>query len=345
MNQPLPAANTTANSRSASLDILKVISIIAVVFIHGNSMIKFNPTAFDISHQGIKMWADAFRFCVPVFIFLWAFFAEKSLIKKGSGSSFSRFFKLLIPFLFWSAVYFFLLGKHKGLNIVSIISKYWVGYGWSGQYYFIILFQLLLLFPLISKITRPLVNRPVVLYVISLVFFVAVSYSGWLNINIVGKISDRAFVYWLPYVVLGIAFAHNKDAIFKVPVWLAVISVVLMPLEVYLHPEDASPYLFPSVFVVAMLIANSAFSHNLTYNEINRGTGNVIQNIAQNTLGIFCINPLIIAFFPRLTKLGELSFAGCSIILPILSTIIVTAVSCLIIYILKRVKLAVLVAN
>lgn len=345
MSQPLPTANNTINNRSASLDILKVISIIAVVFIHGNSMIKFNPTGFDISHEGVKMWADAFRFCVPVFIFLWAYFAEKSLIKRGPGSSFSRIFKLLIPFVFWSAVYFFLLGKHKGLSIVSIINKYWVGYGWSGQYYFIILFQLLLLFPIISKLTRPLVNRPVILYVISLVFFVAVSYSGWLDVSIVGKISDRAFVYWLPYVVLGITFAHNKDAIFKVPVWLAVISVALIPLEVYLHPEDASPYLFPSVFLVAILIANSAFSHSLNYSEMSEGAGNVIQNIAQNTLGIFCINPLIIAFFPRLTKLGELSFAGCSIILPLLSTLIVTAVSCLIIYILKRIKLSVLVAN
>ena len=61
--------------RNLNADILKSISIFGVVFIHASSIFG----EFDI----MLFFRDMFRFAVPCFIILWAFFFEKSYDKKS----------------------------------------------------------------------------------------------------------------------------------------------------------------------------------------------------------------------------------------------------------------------
>jgi fucose 4-O-acetylase-like acetyltransferase len=335
------------NLRSANADILKAISILAVVFIHGSGMILFSLTNLDLSTSTTTLAAKGLRFCVPIFIFLWAYFMEKSTIKKGKQNAMTRFYKLLIPFVFWSTVYFVLTADFKTLTLTSTISKHWLGYGWSGQYYFIILFQLILLFPVFHIVSSKLQNYYIPVFVLSLLFLIIISYSGWFRISIVDKLNDRPFFYWIPYVILGIIYAQRN--IFKFPVRLSVgiISLAFIPLEIYfLHPKSEGIYLLPSVFICTLILLSSMES-KLSYEALPRWIAVSVQQLSGQTLGIFCLNPLVIlTLSPLLVSLNvNLQLTGLSIFMPILSTLLVTVICLIIIYLLKRVKLGILVAN
>ncbi|SEA99014.1 acyltransferase family protein [Pedobacter hartonius] len=335
------------SQRSASADILKTISILAVVFIHGSHLFPFSPSNLDFDPENLDFFKNAFRFCVPVFLFIWAYFMEKTTIKKGAGNSLARFYKLLIPFMFWSSVYFLLIANFKQLSLAAIISKHLTGYGWSGQYYFIILFQLLLLFSIIRRIALRFERFVPIIYILSILFYGFITYSHWFQIGIIGKLSYRPFFYWMPYVILGILYAHRNIFRFSLPVAVVVISPLLILIEIYyLHPPLENIYMLPGVFITSLVLLSSMQS-KLTYENIPPHVGKSIQALANYTLGIFCLNPLIIIILSSLVKRVGFSvqFPGASIVLPLISTVFICSACILLINLIKKIRLGILVAN
>lgn len=344
MNDSIPK---NLNSRDASADILKAVAIFAVVFIHGSSLIPVIPDNYHIRGIDKNFITNIFRMCVPVFIFLWAYFSEKSVLKKGKGTVLPRLYQLFIPFFFWSLVYFIYTADFKHLGIGSMISKHWVGYGWSGQYYFIILFQLILLFGIIRMISLRLKEYVPAIFLVSVLFYAVLSYSGWFNIGVIGKLSYRPFIYWIPYVVLGVLYAHKDIFKFSVPLWVSLLSVVLILAEIYfLNPSLKNIYMLPSVFIVTLLMVNS-MQLKLTYGSLGPVTGKIVQTLAKSTLGIFCLNPLVfLAGSSAFALLGfHIQVHGIEMLMSIVSTIFIIGVCLLIINILKSVRLGILVAN
>lgn len=340
MNQRL-----TPGDRLATPDILKVVSIFAVVFIHGFTLFPFSPSTVDFNHSQIGLAASMSRFCVPVFIFLWAYFMEKSILKRGTGIVMERFYKLLLPFVFWTLIYCLIKADVKQMSLPYIFVKYWTGYGWSGQYYFIILFQFIALFPLWRWISEKLMKLSSAVFILSFIFFIFIAYSGWSEIRIIVRISDRIFIYWWPYVILGIIHARKNIFNIKIPAMLKIAALVLIPLENYwLQPASISAYALPSIFIASMLLI-SLIESKLSYTSLPAGLGKTIGTLANYTLGIFCLNPLIILILNHYFSFSTSHFPGASILLPLLSTMIVFGVCTLAIIVLKRVKLGFLVST
>jgi len=335
------------SGRLASADLLKVVAIFSVVFIHGSAVIPVTHSSSHINRSDIVTATTGLRFCVPVFIFLWAYFMEKSILKRGNDHIKPRLYKLLVPFGFWSMVYFIITADIAHLTIGTVISKHWSGYGWSGQYYFIILFQLLLLFPYLRKII-PAASKVVPwIYLAGLTFYICVSYSGWFGISTVAKLSDRLFFYWLPYVILGVIYAHKSIFKFSLPLWIGIFSVALVPAELYfLEPQQISLYVLPSVFVCSMVLISS-MERGLSYSQLPFWLGTVIEYLANYTLGIFCLNPLIILGLHVIFGKVDLAvgFPGAPIMTSLLSTGLIICLCVLIISLLKKVKLGFLVSN
>lgn len=337
--------SSLSDNRLVSADILKVFSIIGVVFIHGSGLISFFPSGLNFSQQQIGLAANALRFCVPVFIFFWAYFMEKSILKRGPGIIPSRFYKLLIPFAFWSLIYCVIKADIRHTSPVTLIIKHWTGYGWSGQYYFVILFQLVVLFPLWRRISLWLTGLSPVVYILSILFFIFIAYSGWSQIRLVTRISDRIFIYWWPYVILGIIHAHRNIFRFSIPPFLKWASVILIPLEVYcFNPVTVSPYALASVFVSSMLLI-STMESKLTYQSLPLWLADMVRRTANYTLGIYCLNPLVILILNPYFNRVCLQFPGSSVIVPLFSTGLVFGICMLVITLLKRVKLGFLVST
>jgi fucose 4-O-acetylase-like acetyltransferase len=331
--------------RQAVPDLLKVAAIFAVVFIHGFTLFPFASTPIDFSHGQIDLYVNVFRFCVPVFIFLWAYFLEKSILKSGKGTLLKRLYKILIPFACWTLVYTIIKADIRQMSIPYIFVKFWTGYGWSGQYYFIILFQFITTFPLWRWISNKLSKFVPAVYLLSLLFFIFIAYSGFSDIKLVMRISDRIFIYWWPYVILGIMHARKNILTFTMPAWLKIISLCLIPLEIYwLKPNTVSPYALPAVFITTLLLL-SLLRDQFTYTDLPHAVARPVSILASFTLGIYCLNPLVILAINYYFSINTMQFPGASIALPLASTILVFGISVMLIFFLKKIKLGMLVST
>jgi fucose 4-O-acetylase-like acetyltransferase len=335
----------SSTQRQAVPDLLKVAAIFAVVFIHSYTLFPFTPSAIDFSPGQIDLYANVLRFCVPVFTFLWAYFLEKSILKSGKAILLKRLYKILLPFICWTLVYTIIKADVQQMSLPYIFVKYWTGYGWSGQYYFIILFQFIATFPLWRWISGKLVKYIPGVYLLSFLFFILIAYSGFSNFKLIMRISDRIFIYWWPYVILGIIHARKNIFTFAIPVWLKIISVCLIPLEIYwLQPSTVSPYALPAVFVSAVLLL-SLLRDQFSYTALPDAIARPLNNLANFTLGIFCLNPLVILVINHYFSIRAIQFIGASVILPLASTLIVFGICVLLILLLKKLKLGTLVST
>jgi len=338
--------NKTNIRRSVSADVLKAISIFAVVFIHVALSIP-NPPAY------IYWLILSLRFCVPIFIILWAYFLEKSIEKSTDKYAYfiSRFLRLLAPFIFWSMVYFFLSADLEKITIAKIFTKHWFGRGWAGQYYFIILFQLIPLFMAIRYLSTYIVNFYNIMLLFSIVFYIIISYSPLFTNNTVAKISDVLFIYWLPYVFIGVIYARpDKLSYLPVSLFTGLMALVLIPVEsVLFRPEitTGSPYLAPSVFVASVLFLKSILNKFVKIKISSKLLDNIISLLACNTLSIFCLNPLMIILIDMAFSFSkyQVSLGGWFIVLAIFSTVMIIGACLSVMLIFKKMRLGILVKN
>lgn len=275
-------------NRSISADLIKVVSIFGVVFIHGSGLFG--------SNSGFQLYtSNFFRFCVPCFIIIWAYLFEKSYQKKGYNERAkyisSKFIYLFTVFFIWSCLYFLNLVNWDTITLIKVVTTHFSGYGWAGQYFFIILFQLLLLFPLIRILQQyKLIYVPFIVLLILVYIFYGYFYNS--IPESVKKLGDRPFVFWLPYVFIGISMANQK--IKKISVLNAFV-LLLIPIESFILKYldcEHDAYITPAV-----LLASIVFTVAILQNDIiikSERINNIISFIGKNTMTIFVANPLII---------------------------------------------------
>lgn len=330
--------------RSKSADALKTIAIFGVVFIHSSSLF------YEEGDKIASIITSSFRFCVPVFIILFAYFFERSIIKQKNKIEYSddRLKKLVIPYVFWSFLYCLILFNFQSGSFKSFVTSSWLGYGWSGQYYFIILFQLIPLHRYIRNLADIKKNKLILIF---FVFYFISCYIVWDSI-FVSKIGDRLFVYWIPYILFGILAAKNNYfERYKLDWKIGVISLFIVPVESVILEQfkiPHSPYVTPAVLISSLLFTHSIMSLKLTYRERPSIVEKIISIISKRTLGIFCINPLIIylvsnemAFF----NYQNYNFFVNHIALPFSSAMLILTLAVSLIYVIDRVGLKPLVKS
>lgn len=275
-------------NRIISIDFLKFISIFGVVFIHSRNG--------NIIPEVIS---ELFRVAVPLFIIFFAYFLEKSLSNVSTKKEYynilkQKFFLLFLPYAFFTVLYFFILNDLSTIKPRELITGYWSGYGWAGQYFFIILFQLILIFPLLQKIVN---IKLVYITVVSLFLYITMSYAFW-DLSIVSKLSDRIFIYWVPYAILGVLLYRNIDLFKNISNKFIIFSIILIPIEFFIFNYlniVHSPYVIFSVLVSSSLIA---IYFIVNENIIKISLPNYLKilsiYISNKTLGIFVLNPLFI---------------------------------------------------
>ena len=282
-------------NRNYSSDLLKAISIIGVVFIHG-------ATLFGKNSDFVLHCANMFRFSVPCFIILWAYYFEKAFAKKDSiemkNYTKKQLLHLFKVFIIWSFIYFAITAKWESLTFKKIITSYFSGYGWSGQYFFIILFQLILLYPVLRKIYFIKTIRVILLLTTAAIYIICGYFNDFIP-DVLLKMSNRLFIYWVPYVFVGISLAINE--LKKVQLYFA-LSLTFIAIEFsYLKNFKMihDPYLTPSVILASVLFFLSIFKNEFIARiEIFK---RVIHYIGSNTMTIFIANPLVIIILKLIT--------------------------------------------
>lgn len=278
--------------RQTSVDAFKAAAIFAVVVVHASGLFK-GPLAEPV---GVIL-QDAARFAVPAFVVIWALFFERGYARSQQPVAYVRlrFRRLFVPYAFWTVVYvLILLLGGKSFAWRDLITGYWSGYGWAGQYYFIILFQLMVLFPALRRVSS---TKSLLAVVILFLVLYGLSATYFWHLTIVAKLSDRLFIYWVPHVVLGVWLSRKdrpagSNQAAQALIWLL---VALVPIEFAIlraHGGVFGVYVTPTVLVAGLALAYAAVRsppkpHGAVINFFAR-------NVGERTLGVFCINPLVV---------------------------------------------------
>jgi surface polysaccharide O-acyltransferase-like enzyme len=320
--------------RSVSVDLIKSLSIFGVVFIHGSTLLD-TPSSFQ-SYIGAL-----FRFCVPCFIIIWAYFLEKSYQKNRALSEkryiLNKFIHLFIIFSVWSLLYFFILVDWNTINLTTMITTHFSGYGWAGQYFFIILFQLLLLFPLIRILYNHKATKHLTIFILALLYL----YWGYNSNNIpeiFQKLGYRPFIFWLPYVLIGISLAKNNIKKISLPVSFV---IILIPLEFYIlnhFDVEHSEYIIFSVLMSSIIFCVAIFQKDIKIKS--KRMLHMINFIGENTMTIFVANPVVILILtPIIPKDIFSDLIIWKILSPFFSTCIILAICLVISVIINKTRL------
>ena len=279
--------------RNNYVDLLKTIAIFGVVWIHGCWLLGGTPLLREFV-------SDIFRFAVPAFVVTWAYFFELGIQRRRERLvpyATARFKHLFVVFTFWSVIYFALNADWNNLTLLSSVTKHWSETGWSGQYFSIVLFQLVLIFPFLSYMFNHPVLRSIAL-VFCLMVYGWVGYFEWSVPPVILKFGYRPFVYWIPHVFLAIYLTRTES---KPISFLAVCMLLIIPLESYFLKGNGMthlPYVTTGI-LISSLIATVPF---LTQHsrEQPKAAQSFISFVGGNTMTVFVVNPLVIMLLNKI---------------------------------------------
>ncbi|MGY6648127.1 acyltransferase family protein [Wenyingzhuangia sp. IMCC45574] len=320
--------------RNFQADFIKCFSIIGVVFIHSSNLFGAN----EVSRMFV---VNIFSFAVPCFVILWAYFFYTSYDKRNKTQKkeyiVKRFLDVFRVFFIWSFFYFLISVDWNDLTLRSLITRYFSGYGWPGQYFFIVLLQLIVLFPFILKLYAIKWIR-ICIIVLIVITYIIVGYFIDILPSSIQKLGDRPFVFWLPYVFLGIELAKNNFPRLNKYSW---VCVVFIPVEFSIleyFGKNHSQYITLTVLVSSSLFCISILQQQII---INSKIKHLIGFLGVNTLAVYILNPIsktIMYNVLEINKLDVLSI-GFKFVFPYIATSMVLFISVLIYEFIKKINL------
>lgn len=147
-----------SDKHNIAADLLRILSILAVVFIHTTTR-TLEVSAFALQKIPFTLFLNqVFRFAVPLLFIISGFVLELSYHVNESYLTYlkKRLNRILVPFIFWSAVYyFFVYFKNRNPNFLNSLFRGDASY----QLYFIpALLIFYLIFPFIHKYLKIVEN-------------------------------------------------------------------------------------------------------------------------------------------------------------------------------------------
>lgn len=258
-----------AKSYILAIDALRLTAILAVVLIHTSSK------ALDAGHFNLRAFPltlflnQISRFGVPLFFLISGFVLELNyrFHKNYLVYLLKRFSQVFIPYLIWSAIYFFFV--YKG-NQSSFLSSLLYGTA-SYQLYFIpALLIFYIVFPFFHAIYKFLSNKWVLIFlgIIQVVLLTYDYHHPQLPFSYPVNIALLSFYLF----ILGIVASHNQNKILEILTkWKKILIPITLVLALYIFFEGRTNYLKnfnylsfysqwrPSVFLYTVSIAALLF--------------------------------------------------------------------------------------
>src|SRR5262249_33116001 len=208
----------------------------------------------------------------------------------------SRFVRLFVPYIVWTVIYlpvYYPLAALPDIPLRSLIADAVAGDGWAGQFFFIILFQLLFVVALVSRfVGRAVVWASLLGSPLALAFW---------DVPAVSIFRERLFVYWWPYAALGVGLARGYLP--RIPIGLAlpvaVVALVGAPFEfqfVTARVPQAPAYLLVSVYIGSVALAWAALWGSPPSDGPGNqsGLGRASGYVGQHTFPVYLTNPLLV---------------------------------------------------
>jgi surface polysaccharide O-acyltransferase-like enzyme len=324
-------------TRDLRLDVLRSLSIFAVILIHIVSIVdsQINFQTHGTISWIVKITNESLFWCVPVFFML-----SGALLLDKSTESMQEFYikrmnKILLPTLFWSAFFLFYLFMYKHFalsNVLGAIFKgkpfyhLWFMYAIIGLYLFTPFFRILLA-NLSESQTR---------WLIIFIFTITVGTDYVGNYLHNQDTIFSSFLTYIGYFILGYYFYNNQNDYAKYKNFYFVIFVVstliFSILEILLHyfynlKFPIVAYYSPFIALEAILL----FLYFITCNS-NIKFSKIWILLSTLSFGVYLIHPLFILFIEHyVTTIQQ------SVYLPFYFVLVLIG-SYLSVYILKKIK-------
>src|SRR3989344_3466059 len=226
--------------RNSAIDAMRLLAILAVVLVHTTTK-TLNSTGYDLN---VTWWPlllnQISRFAVPMFFLISGFVLELNYDHHHHYLGFlkKRLSRILIPYIFWSLIYYFLV--YRG-NLMPLSTTLLWG-GAAYQLYFIpALMIFYLIFPLFHRLYKVLSN-PLVLLMLGAVemrilyqdYFVRdLSYPFPVSI---------AFMAFFAFILGMVASHYQKQLLTGIKKWLWVIAPVTLGLALGIFWQGKERY-------------------------------------------------------------------------------------------------------
>jgi len=186
---------------------LRAYAIIGVIVLHVASSISSDYPTISKSYLLTTIGLDAaVRWCVPVFVMLSGSFALETYDGRLKHFFSKMFYRIILPFLFWTIVYLFafswneLTSAKSGHELMAFIGGQLMEGTASHLWYVYLIVSLYLTYPIISKWTKQAVEKEYI-YFLS-IWIILMALDSFLS----GRDNNFDFSFFtgfLGYVVLG----------------------------------------------------------------------------------------------------------------------------------------------
>lgn len=329
--------------KNINLEVMRFLAVIAVILIH-MTMSYYHDKNLMVHENKIWIYEQIIytstRFCVPFFFIITAYLAFNNMSSKSLAKRVSR---VIIPFIFWSVIYYLYFGW-EGVSdfALKLITSYTSFHLWFIPVFIGYCIFLPMVVDLFSGDGK---EKYKYIFYLSFAFSIAVP-----TLDLVARMIDKSydkvlglsqFGLALPqYLLYAVAFPyfHRRVKVGRSFIFYALLLMINIIANVRLSEMLGEPneyfYAFPSliVFISSYLLFNIIISVN--FSGIGKYYESFIRKVGELSFGIYLTHWLV---YCLLEKYGfivkERALAG-----PAINTMTVFTVSLIIVYIISRFK-------
>ncbi len=295
--------NQTMQKRYNYIDILRTISVFAVVFLH-----VLVPKVVLYGFAPLLSWdASIFlssltRFAVPLFVMVSGALLLDNKQERDSAFFRKRMLRIGIPLMFWVTVYAYFRHSVDGLpfSFSFILNQLLFNQPYEHLYFLVILLELMVLTPYLRRHmnTSNTLSKLLPLLLIILTTFL------WVPNRFVLFL----FVPYISYYILG-NILKNIDTSKLLPISAAMLALSILGTFLLTHFLTVSGvtdnlYFFSFTNPIVFITTVSLF---IIVKEICRGKKTLpfSESISSHAMGIYLIHPLILFFFNQIVTMNN----------------------------------------
>ncbi|MBH8573250.1 acyltransferase family protein [Nostocaceae cyanobacterium CENA369] len=304
----LETSPTYNKNRLFSLDLLKALSITAVVSFHSLVLPKIT---YASSQLAIDTLFSPLRFCVPVFLTIYFLLFEKELVKHPVftwTTLYKRLNRLLIPTVFW----FLVTASLKLINrnpLLEVIASIFNGEIFTGAYYLLIIIQFIPVFILLRSWLNKLLTLIITICLQGLVFIYIYSIPFMPDHDYILEglriINRPLFIYWFVYMAFGAFFWKKWSFIVelskKIPISLKIFLLTSYSLIQFfefrwsflIFKSEIPPFEYVNFSCMLSVVVLFLCFASIQENQFPIYIQKLVSLLSKYCLGIFCINGII----------------------------------------------------
>lgn len=305
-------------SRIDEIDILKGISIIAVLIIHTTGIAVSDLDKSSLSYIIFAVLNRFSQFAVPAFIF-----ASSMLLMYNYGDSndWKLFYKrrlknVLLPYAVWTIIYgaYLYIVHHVPLISILTIKNILLGGMFYHLYFIVIIVQLYALFPILLYIYR-LINKNIHTIVLSIIILQAVSILLFKYfISRYYQNSSLLFITYISFIIAGMYVGeniHKSGEYYSKRLINSFLAVILfgylfvdISLKVFANKQiDSNLY---NIYYYVFTLVASLFFFVLSAKILNyHALSGLLINTGKLSFGIYLSHPLFLDVLKHFLNTGN----------------------------------------